>query len=257
MQQSRVSIRNGKFTTMMQWGGSGDPLLFLHGAGGPMVGAPFLDELAKNFTVYAPAHPGFGPGEGIEHLDDIIDLAVYYHDFLDELQIDMPHVVGHSLGGMLAAEVTALAPGQVNRLVLVGPAGLWLDENPIPDFFTFKPQQLVQHALHDPAGPLGKMMLEQFQNPELTLELYKCMASAGKFLWPIPDKGLKKRIHRIQQPTLIVWGASDKLIPPVYGEAFLTAIPGSQLVTLPQSGHMPMLEEQGAFVEVITNFLLS
>jgi pimeloyl-ACP methyl ester carboxylesterase len=83
------------------------------------------------------------------------------------------------------------------------------------------------------------------------------MASAGKFLWPIPDKGLKKRIHRIQQPTLIVWGASDKLIPPVYGEAFLKAIPGARLVSLPQSAHIPMLEEQDTFVQAVTDFLLA
>jgi len=255
MQQSRVSIRNGKFTTTMQWGGSGAPLLFLHGAGGPMVGAPFLDELAKHFTVYAPAHPGFGPGEGIENLDDVIDFALYYHDFLDELQIENPHIVGHSLGGMLAAEVTALAPRRVNRLVLVCSVGLWLDETPMPDIFTLNPQQLVKTALYDPEGPLGQMLLQQLQAPEMVLERYRNLASTGKFLWPIPDKGLKKRIHRIQQPTLIVWGASDKLIPPAYGEAFLKAIHGSQLVMLPKSGHMPMLEEQDAFVQAVTTFL--
>jgi pimeloyl-ACP methyl ester carboxylesterase len=256
MQQSRVSIRNGKFSTVMQWGGNGEPLLFLHGAGGPMVGAPFLDELAKRFTVYAPAHPGFGPGEGIEHLDDVIDFALYYHDFLDELQIENPHIVGHSLGGMLAAEMTALAPYRVNRLVLVGSAGLWLEDAPIPDFFTFTPQQLVDAVLHDPKGLLGQMLLQQFQAPEVALEMYKCMASTGKFIWPIPDKGLKKRIHRIQPSTLIIWGASDKLIPPVYGEAFLKAIPGSRLVSFSKSGHMPMLEEPEEFVSVVTNFLL-
>jgi pimeloyl-ACP methyl ester carboxylesterase len=256
MQQSRVSIRNGKFTTTMQWGGSGEPLLFLHGAGGPMVGAPFLDELAKQFTVYAPAHPGFGPGEGIEQLDDVIDFALYYHDFLDELRIEKPHVLGHSLGGMLAAEITALAPARVNRLVLVSAAGLWLDAVPIPDFFTLNPKQLLSVALHDAESPLGQMMAKQFEAPENMLEMHRCMASAGKFLWPIPDKGLKKRIHRIQQPTLIMWGASDKLIPPAYGQAFLAAISGSRLVTLPRSGHIPMLEEQDAFVQVVTNFLL-
>jgi pimeloyl-ACP methyl ester carboxylesterase len=240
----------------MQWGGSGAPLLFLHGAGGPMIGAPFLDELAKHFTVYAPAHPGFGAGEGIEHLDDIIDFALYYLDFLDELQIENPHIVGHSMGGMLAAEIAALAPYRVNRLVLVSAAGLWLDETPLPDFFTFNPQQLVQAALHNPEGPIGQMMLQQLQNPDMQLETYKCLSSAGKFMWPIPDKGLKKRIHRIQIPTLILWGASDKLIPPVYGEAFLQAIPGSRLVTLSNSGHVPMLEEQDVFVQAVTNFLL-
>ena len=172
MQEVKVAIRNGKFTTSMQWGGNGEPLLFLHGAGGPMVGAPFLEELAQNFTVYAPAHPGFGPGTGIEHIDDVIDFALYYHDFLDELQIDSPHVVGHSLGGMLAAEIAALAPYRINRLVLVCPAGLWLDDNPIPDFFTFNPQQMVEHVFHDPSGPMSQMFTEQLQSPEAQLEMY-------------------------------------------------------------------------------------
>jgi pimeloyl-ACP methyl ester carboxylesterase len=158
---------------------------------------------------------------------------------------------------MLAAEITALAPSRVNRLVLVGAAGLWLDAVPIPDFFTLNPKQLLNVVLHDPESPLGQMMAKQFEAPENMLEMHRCLASAGKFLWPIPDKGLKKRIHRIQQPTLIMWGASDKLIPPAYGEAFLRAIPGARLVTFPRSGHIPMLEEQETFVQVVTNFLLA
>ena len=86
--------------------------------------------------------------------------------------------------------------------------------------------------------------------------MYKCLASTGKFLWPIPDKGLKKRIHRLQLPTLLLWGESDKLIPPVYGEAFQRAIPGSRLVHFASSGHMIMLEEQEAFVDAVSDFLL-
>ncbi len=255
MEELRVSIRNGKFSTSMQWGGGGEPLLFLHGAGGPMVGAPFLDELAKDFTVYAPTHPGFATAEGIEHLDDIIDFALYYLDFLDELDIDNPHVVGHSMGGMLAAEIAALAPYRLNRLALVSAVGLWLDQAPIPDIFTMTPEDLLQVALHDPAGPLGQMMLAQFQAPEMILEMHKAMATAGKFMWPIPDKGLKKRIHRIKVPTLLLWGESDKLVPPVYGEAFLKAISGSRLVVLKEAAHIPMLERQETFVQVIRDFL--
>ena len=100
------------------------------------------------------------------------------------------------------------------------------------------------------------MLLKQFERPEMMLEMHKSLASAGKFLWPIPDKGLKKRIHRIQCPTLVLWGASDKLIPPAYGKAFLKAISGARLVTLNSSGHVPMLEEQAAFVQAVTSFLL-
>ena len=155
MEELRVSIQAGKFTAPVQWGGAGPPLLFLHGAAGPMTGAPFLEKLAEDFAVYAPTHPGFGCAEGIEQLDGILDLALYYLDFVDELRIESPHLVGHSLGGMLAAEMAALAPYRFARLVLVGPAGLWLDEAPIPDFFTMSPEEVLRLALHDPEGPVG------------------------------------------------------------------------------------------------------
>lgn len=255
MHQSRVSIRNGKFATVMQWGGSGDPLVFLHGAAGPMVGAPFLDELAKHFTVYAPAHPGFPPGTGIEHLDDVIDLALYYHDFLDEMGIVRPHLVGHSLGGMLAAEIAALAPDRVDKLVLVGPAGFWLDAHPIPDFFAMKPKQLFELALHDGTGPLAQQLTQIYEGPEAGLALHQCMAAAAKFLWPIPDKGLKKRIHRIQQPTLLVWGEADRIVPPVYATLFQQEIRGAQLTVMPEVGHIPMIEAPESFVALVRDFL--
>jgi pimeloyl-ACP methyl ester carboxylesterase len=220
-----------------------------------MAGAPFLSELAKRFTVYAPAHPGFGPGEGMEHIDDVLDFVVYYLDFLDALGVGKCHLVGHSLGGMIAAELAALSRERFDRLVLVCPAGLWLDDAPIPDFFTFTPQQMIETALADPRGPVAQILKAQFENPETVIEMYRAMASAGKLLWPIPDKGLKKRIHRLTLPTLVLWGAADKLIPPVYGDEFAKRIPGAKLVTLHGAGHLPMLEQQDSFVEEVGKFL--
>jgi pimeloyl-ACP methyl ester carboxylesterase len=185
-----------------------------------MSGAPFLGDLAKRFTVYAPAHPGFGPGHGVEHLDDVLDLTVYHLDLLDELRLQKTHVIGHSLGGMIAAEIAALAPQILDRLV-----------------------------------PVGRMLLAQFKDPDLALDSYRCLASAGKFLWPIPDKGLKKRLHRLKMPTLVVWGASDGLIPTAYADAFRAAIPSSRVTILNGAGHLPMLEQREAFVDSVVRFL--
>jgi pimeloyl-ACP methyl ester carboxylesterase len=255
MERVPVSIHGGKFSTVVERAGEGPPLLYLHGAAGPMSGAAFLGDLAKRFTVYAPAHPGFGPGQGVEHLDDVLDFTLYYLDLFDELGLSKTHVIGHSLGGMLAAEIAALAPQLLDRLVLVCPAGLWLDQVPIPDFFTFSPEQLVKSALHDPRGPVGEMMLAQFQDPDLALDSYRCLASAGKFLWPIPDKGLKKRLHRLKMPTLVLWGASDGLIPTAYAEAFRSAIPSARVTILNGAGHLPMLEQREEFVDSVLHFL--
>lgn len=255
MERIPVSIRGGKFSTVVERAGEGPPLVYLHGTAGPMSGAAFLGDLAERFTVYAPAHPGFGPGQGIEHLDDVLDFTLYYLDLLDELGLSKTHLIGHSLGGMLAAEIAALAPQLLDRLVLVCPAGLWLDQVPIPDFFTFSPEQLVKSALHDPKGPVGRMLLAQFQDPDLALDSYRCLASAGKFLWPIPDKGLKKRLHRVKMPTLVIWGASDGLIPTAYADAFRAAIPSSRVTILNGAGHLPMLEQREAFVDSVVRFL--
>jgi pimeloyl-ACP methyl ester carboxylesterase len=255
MEEHRVTVRGGKFSTVVRRAGRGAPLVFLHGAGGPLRDAPFLEDLARDFTVLAPEHPGFGAGEGIEHLDDVHDFALYYLELLEELRLERPRLLGHSFGGMLAAEIAALAPKEIPGLVLVCPTGLWLDAVPIPDFFTFPPEQLVKTALHDPLGPVGKMLLAQFHDPALAVESQRCLASAAKFLWPIPDKGLKKRIHRLRMPTLVVWGASNGLIPTAYAEAFHAAIPGSRLAILNGAGHLPMLEQREAFVDAVRRFL--
>lgn len=258
MDARTVSVRDGLFKAQLFQAGAGEPLLFLHGSGGLHEGA-YLDMLAEKFTVYAPVHPGFGESEGIEHIDDIIDFALYYHDFMDELDLDSAHVVGHSLGGMLAAELAALCPHRVRRLVLSNAVGLWRDDAPVLDFFTLQPEQLVPYVIHDPQS---EAIREAFPIPdsqealmEALFQRVQSFATAGKFLWPIPDKGLKRRIHRIQSPTLIVWGESDRLVAPVYAEDFRSNIKNGRVVILKECAHMPMFEKRDEFVSLVTEFL--
>jgi pimeloyl-ACP methyl ester carboxylesterase len=261
MIESLVSIRRGAFHTFVRSAGSGDPLLFLHGAGGLRGWPPFLDSLARTFRVIAPEHPGFGRSEGLEHLDDVVDLALYYTEFIEAMGLDRPYMVGHSLGGMIGAEVAAIAPERVSKLVMVAPIGLWLDEHPVMDFFAATPDELATAMFHDPASPIAKEMMAVPSDPdaqmEAVLERTKNLSAAGKFLWPIPDKGLKKRIHRIIAPTLLLWGASDRLVPPVYGEEFLKRIDGARLTLSKGASHMLPFEQPDEFVEVVTDFLLS
>ena len=261
MLETTVSIRNGLFRTFVRSAGSGNPLLFLHDAGGLRGWPPFLDALARTFRVIAPEHPGFGQSEGLEHLDDVVDLALYYTEFMDAMGLDAPYIVGHSLGGMLGAEVAAIAPERVSKLVLISPLGLWLDDHPVLDFFSATPEELASAIFHDPASPTAKEMLalpsDSDAQLEAVLERTKNLTAAGKFLWPIPDKGLKKRIHRIIAPTLLLWGASDRLVSPMYGEEFLKRIDGARLTILKGAGHMLPFEKPDEFVEVLTDFLLA
>jgi pimeloyl-ACP methyl ester carboxylesterase len=260
MIESLVSIRNGLFQTFVRSEGEGDPLLFLHGAAGLHGWPPFLESLARSFRVIAPDHPGFGRSEGLQHLDDVVDLALYYTEFIEAMGLDQPYLVGHSLGGMIAAEVAAIAPDLASKLVLIAPVGLWLDDHPVMDFFAATPEELATAIFHDPSSAVAKEMMTMSSDPEAQLEAVlertKNLSAAGKFLWPIPDKGLKKRIHRIAAPTLLLWGASDQLVPPIYGEEFLTRIDGARLTIFKGASHMLPFEKSDEFVGVVTDFLL-
>ena len=259
MEESTVSVRDGMFTTHLLKGGTGQPLVYLHGSNGLRPGAPWVEALTQHFTVYAPWHPGWGQSEGLEHLDDVRDLATYYLDLFDALGLERPAVVGHSLGGMIAAEMAAQCSEAVGRLVLVAPIGLWRDDAPVADIFTMGPQETMQLAFHDPESPVAQQLAMMPEDPqqraEMTVERMQSLAAAGKFMWPIPDKGLKKRIHRIKTPTLIIWGESDKLVPPVYAQEFHSRIPGSRLLMLPQAGHLAPLEKLSDFVTAVRDFV--
>jgi pimeloyl-ACP methyl ester carboxylesterase len=260
MIESLVSIRNGLFQTFVRIAGEGDPLLFLHGFHGIQGWPPFLGNLARSFRVIVPDHPGFGRSEGLEHLDDVVDLALYYTEFIDAMGLGQPYLVGHSLGGMIAAEAAAIVPAVARKLVLIAPVGLWLDDHPVMDFFAATPEELATAMFHDPGSDLAQELMtlpsDAAVRLEAVLERTKNLSAAGKFLWPIPDKGLRKRIHRITAPTLLLWGASDRLVPPVYGEAFLTRIPRARLMVLTGASHMLPYEKDDEFVEVVTDFLL-
>jgi pimeloyl-ACP methyl ester carboxylesterase len=255
-----VKVLNGKFEIEMQtFGSGGEPLLYLHGAGGNTGVDGFLEELGKDFKVFAPHFPGYGESTGNEHIDDVIDAALFYHELMDELRIPTANIVGHSMGGMLAAEIAALDVHRAKKLVLASPAGFWLDANPIPDFFAAQLDEIGALLFHDPKSPMAQMMTaipEDFKALEtMYVERVKRLATASKFLWPIPDRGLKKRAYRIQSPTLVVWGESDRLIPPVYAKEFTSRIKGSKLETIKQAGHMLMYEQPEAFVKSVKNFL--
>ena len=255
-----LSLVEGRFSTSLLKAGSGDPLLYLHGALGPVGGwAPFLDHLANDFTVYAPWFPGYGETKGIEHLEDVTDLTLYHMELLDALSLSSAHVVGHFVGGMVAAEIAALSPHRVNKLVLASAAGLWLDEAPVADFFGMNPRDLSDALWADPNGTVAQEIRAREEDDEtkaiLALERISGLSAVGKFLWPIPDKGLKRRLYRVKAPTLVLWGAQDRVIPPAYASALQAHLPGSRVETIEGAGHLLMLEQPDQFAERVTAFL--
>jgi pimeloyl-ACP methyl ester carboxylesterase len=234
--------------------GTGSPVLFLHGAGG-LFWDPFLEALAAGHTVYAVEHPGGGASDALSHLPGRWELVLFYDELLDALGLDTVEVVGHSFGGMVAAELASNSPRRVSRLVLIAPIGFWRDDAPIPDIAGIPPEALPGLVLADPASPLAAMLTPPADDPQALFEAAMRMASILHFIWPIPDKGLDRRIHRLSAPTLLVWGAQDKLVDPVYAEEFTSRIRDCRLELIDGAGHLPQLEAPDAVRDVVLGFL--
>lgn len=237
-------------------GGSGEPLVFFHGAGGMTPDDPLLKELSSRFHVYAPYLPGYGETEECATLRDMLDFALHGWDVVEALGLKNPILVGHSMGGMIAAEMAALAPNDVSRLALICPAGLWLDEHPIVDIFTLLPFEMPGYLFHDPEKGAALMTAGLKMDDPKFLQDYlvrnaRQLGMAGKLLFPVPERGLAERLYRVKAKTVIVWGESDKLIPPVYGPAFQAAIAGSKLVSVPEAGHMIIAEKPAEVVKAL------
>jgi pimeloyl-ACP methyl ester carboxylesterase len=243
----------GKVQSRVLSAGSGDPVVFLHGAGG-LIWTPLLEALAERFTVHAPEHPGANQTD-LVHLRDLWDLVLYYDDLLDALGLETTALVGHSFGGMVAAELTANSRRRIERLVLISPIGFWRDDAPVADLAGISPKRLVELLLHDPSSPLAASLTPPKDDPRALFENAVRMASILHFIWPLPDKGLKRRIHRITAPTLLLWGAGDQLVSPVYAEEFASRLTDSRLELIDDAGHLPHLEQPAATSERVLKFL--
>ena len=169
------------------------------------------------------------------------------------------HVVGHFLGGMIAAEMAALSPSYVDRLVLAAPAGTWRDSEPVADLLAMTADELQDNLWSSASSSMSISPADFEANSRLKAELaadrMQDLTAAGKFLWPIPDRGLKRRAYRIKAPTLILWGENDRIIPPVYAEDFSKLLPGSQVSVLPNAGHLLMIERAEVFADTVADFL--
>jgi len=162
---------------------------------------------------------------------------------------------------MLAAEMAATEPRRVRKLVLAAPAGLFLAEHPTPDVFAMTPAALVKAAFHDPECEAAKALTTPPSDPAAATEAIvaraRALAAAGRFLWPNGDRGLNERLYRIKAPTLLLWGESDRLIPPVYADAFQRLLAGAALVQmrkLAPAGHVLFAEQPQAMVSAIVEF---
>jgi pimeloyl-ACP methyl ester carboxylesterase len=238
--------------------GEGKPVVFLHGLFGQEWNG-FLDDLAATRKVYAPAHAGSVDLADLETLDSLWDLLIYYDDLFASLGLDRFDLVGHSFGGMMAAEFAAMYPDRVGKLVLIDALGLWNDDHPVADHLLSTPPVQTAMRFHDlrneAVAEQIKMPTEPSGAQAALVTRFLALSSTSQFIHPIPDRGLRKRLRRIKAETLIVWGAEDRLTPRPYAEEFAAGIKGSRTEIIANAGHTPHVEQRALVTDQVCAFL--
>ena len=233
--------------------GSGQPLVYLAGLAGVPRWTPFLDRLAEHRRVIAPSLPGFPGAAGHDKLDTLLDWITATLDLLDGAEFSGGDLIGASVGGALAAEVAAMAPALVRRLVLIAPFGLYDPTMPPLDLWGQKPG--VSPTLLTTQPDIYKAFTASPDGAdanEWPIILSRANEAAARLLWPLADTRLARRLHRIRCPTLVLWGADDKVLSPRYAERFAEGIAGKTTVTLISgAGHLADLDAAGACAEAV------
>ncbi len=245
--------------------GGGPVLLALHGFLEMPGWYDFHERLAGRFRVIAPSHPGFGGSTRPEWMISIDDLALLYLDVLDRLGIERAHLVGHSLGGWIAAELAVRCSHRLAKLVLADAAGLPAPGGPvrpaggsIADWLVLEPEDLRAKAWHDTStGSRLKLPGEEATTEEELIAILRNREAATVYGWKpfFYSPRLGHWLHRVSVPTLVVWGEHDGVVPRAIGEAYAREIPGARLEIVPATAHLPHLERPQEFSKLVADFL--
>ena len=233
--------------------------LVLHGGGGPQTVAPIVGHLAPAFHVLAPTHPGWDGTSRPTDIDSVAALATAYLDRLLADGVQDAVLVGSSIGGWVALEMAVQVAaddryaGVVGAVVDIDGVGAVVEGEPIADFFALDARGLAEVAWHDPE--------RGYRDPaDLTDEHRAVQRSNGATMAVVAGRGMSDptllgRLGGVRVPTLVVSGASDRVVTPAYARAVAAAVPGAEFAEVPAAGHLPHLEAPEATWAVVDPFL--
>ena len=238
----------------------GPNILFLQGANWLSDEHHFVQTLARHCRVIAPVHPGFGASGDPGDMNRPDDLAYFYRDLIDKLDLDALTIVGASFGGWIAAEMVTKSTEKVAALVLIDALGIRPGaptDRPICDIFGTKDSELIKRLYKNPAE--GADNLRAINDDNDLRRRLRARDSLAYFGWQpyMHNPRLQDRLHRIKSPTLVLWGDSDQIVSPDYGATYAQAIPGAQFELINDAGHLPHVEHPGAVAERIGTFARS
>ena len=237
--------------------GSGQPLLFLHPHIGIDPNTPVLSRLATDFRVIVPSHPGFGRSELPEFMTTVDDLAYFYLDLLKAMGLRDVVVVGASFGAWLAAEIAIKSTERISHLVIAGAVGVKLSDREardVVDIFTITQREFDRLAYHRVNPPT--LDAKNMSEDEL-LAVFRNREATARFAWApyMYDPKLIHRLHRIDVPTLMLWGANDGIASPDYGRGYAVRIPHARFEIIAESGHFPHLDQPDIFAQKLADFV--
>lgn len=240
--------------------GDGPVVGYLGGIRGVPRVTPFLELIARHHRVVVPSlpgHPGSEPGHRV--LDDTIDWLAMCLDLLEAVDLRGRPVIGESIGATLALEVAAMSPADVDKLVAIAPFGLYADDAPVRNPYATHMPSIPAILSEDPqayATAFGAGSHDLEVQAEHDLVLYRTDEATARYIWPFGDRGLAKRLHRVRCPTLILWGANDKILAPTYAEQFACAIAGTtETQVIAGAGHMVSIDAPKAVASSILGFM--
>ena len=243
-------VVNGSRVELMERG-RGRPILFLHPHIGIDPAAPVLALLAKGGRVIAPSHPGFGHSERPTGMTTVDDLSYFYLDLMDQLDLRDAVVIGASFGAWVAAAIAVKSTARMACLVLANPLGIKVGDREtrdVLDIFAMLEDEFLDKAFADPAA--GRRDYRAMSADALTVAACNREAAALYGWSPyMHDPKLKGRLRRIRIPTLVLWGAADRLVAESYGRAFCAAVPGAEFATIGGAGHFPHIEQPKVFAD--------
>ncbi len=239
----RIDLEVDGVRLCTQSAGRGNPAIFLHGAAGAPVWLPYYDLLAGAYALTIPDHPGFGRSDNPDWIRTVDDIAMLYLDLFETLDVRGVHLIGHSLGGLIAAELAIRDRSRIASLTLIDPAGLRVKGVPIADNFIWTPEETAYALYYDRA--YAERVLAAVPSDEEAHIIVANRFSAAKLAWQPRwyDPDLPKWLHRVRVPTHVIWGAHDKLFPPAYADAWCALLPDARQFLVENAGHLPHVEQ--------------